>query len=120
MATKTVKSRLINLTIARTSIRLDNDLVAGVTLLTEEAPSDAQLRQYQAVLESFRKLTDAQQDAVPNPSVTVVTVKPDDTVQSMSAQMLAHNFKKERFHTLNGIEGAVEAGTRVKIITNRR
>ncbi|WP_299923565.1 M48 family metalloprotease [uncultured Pelagimonas sp.] len=120
MATKFVHSRLINVTIAGTSIRLDEGLVAGVTLLTDKSPTDTQLKEYQTILESFRTLTKAEQDAVPNPSVTVVTVQPGDTVQSLSAQMLARTFKEERFHALNGIEGGVEAGMRVKIITDRK
>ncbi len=65
-------------------------------------------------------LTEAEQDAVPNPSVTVVTVQPGDTAQSLSTQMLARTFQEEHFRALNGIEGGVEAGMRVKIIADRK
>jgi predicted Zn-dependent protease len=73
---------------------------------------------FASMVNSLRKITPQEAAAIRPRVIHVVTVKPGDTVQSLSSRMAYPTFKEERFLTLNGIApGAPLApGRRVKLV----
>lgn len=67
---------------------------------------------------SFRKLTAAEAAAVKPWRLRISTVRPGDTVWSLSRRMPFAKFQVERFRTLNGMEegGTLASGSRVKLV----
>ena len=67
---------------------------------------------------SVRRLSPAEAKAVRGRRVSVVTVRPDDTVASMAARMAYDDDRVARFATLNGIgtNDRLVPGSRVKLI----
>ena len=75
---------------------------------------------FDAMFESFRRLTDGEAAAIKPKKVNVVTVKRGDTVASIAAGMAYSDYKVERFQVLNAItgNGVVKPGQKVKIIVS--
>ncbi|QPC85943.1 M48 family metalloprotease [Mesorhizobium sp. NBSH29] len=75
----------------------------------------------QSVSASFKSLTAAEKEALRPLRIRVVTVKPGQTVGSLSAQMIGVDRKLELFGVLNALPpgGGVSAGDKVKIISDR-
>jgi predicted Zn-dependent protease len=73
---------------------------------------------FASMIDSIRKITPAQAAAIRPRVIDVVTVKPGDTVQSLSERMAYRNFRLERFLTLNGLPagGRLTPGQRVKLV----
>jgi predicted Zn-dependent protease len=73
---------------------------------------------FASMINSIRKITPAQAAAIRPRVIDVVTVKPGDTVQSLSERMAYRNFRLERFLTLNGLPagGRLTPGQRVKLV----
>ncbi|MET0241339.1 MAG: M48 family metalloprotease [Sphingobium sp.] len=71
------------------------------------------------MLESMRRLTDAEAAAIKPRRVRVVTVQAGDTVQKLAGRMAYGDYPVERFRVLNALPGdaAVKVGQRVKIVT---
>ena len=73
------------------------------------------------VVGSFRVLDAAEKAALKPLRIRVVTVRPGDTVATLSAQMQGVERKQEMFRLINALApgAAVSAGSKVKIITDR-
>ena len=67
---------------------------------------------------SVRRLTDAEATSVKPRRLSVVTVKPGDTIQTLSNRMAYADAKLERFLVLNGLSATsrLTTGQRVKIV----
>jgi predicted Zn-dependent protease len=70
------------------------------------------------LVNSVRKLTPAEAGAIKGRRVSVVTVRPGDTVASLAARMAYNDDRVARFATLNGINPSdrLVPGSRVKLI----
>lgn len=70
------------------------------------------------MISSLRRITPAEAAAIRPRIIDVVTVKPGDTVQSLSERMAYRNFRVERFLTLNGLaqNAQLRPGEKVKLI----
>lgn len=76
-------------------------------------------RTWDRVIGSFHRLTPREvAEAVPK-RLTVVVVRPDDTVQSLSERMAFDDYRRERFMTINGLvpNEPLRPGQRVKLVT---
>ncbi len=73
----------------------------------------------QTVTQSFRLLSPAEQEAIKPLRIRVVTVKPGDTMASLSARMQGTTRKLELFRLLNAMSAGatVSVGDRVKLIS---
>ncbi|MBI1250811.1 MAG: M48 family metalloprotease [Alphaproteobacteria bacterium] len=73
---------------------------------------------FSPMVQSMRRLTDAQAAALRPRRVEVVTVGARDSVQALANRMAFDDFKLERFLALNGLEAGqtVRAGQSVKIV----
>lgn len=73
---------------------------------------------FDAMLQSFRRMTPAEAAAVRPRLVRVVTVKPGDTVASLSSRMAYGDDRQGRFMVLNGMTSPRQLvpGERVKLI----
>jgi len=75
---------------------------------------------FTAMVRSFRALTDKETAALKARQITLATVGPKDTAESLSRRMAFENFQFERFQTLNGRDASsppLKAGELVKIVT---
>ena len=70
---------------------------------------------------SFRSLSASEKAALKPLRIRVVTVKPGQTIGSLSATMVGVDRKLDLFRVLNALPpgGGVSAGDKVKIITDR-
>jgi len=73
---------------------------------------------FASMINSIRKITPAQAAAIRPRVIDVVTVRPGDTVQSLSERMAYRNFRLDRFLALNGLPagGRLTPGQRVKLV----
>ncbi|RCS23659.1 metalloprotease [Phyllobacterium salinisoli] len=85
------------------------------------APKDstALLPASQAVTQSFKILSPAEKEAIKPLRIRVVTVKPGETIGTLSARMQGTDRKLDLFRLLNALPpgGTVSVGDRVKIIS---
>ncbi len=74
-----------------------------------------------SVGDSFKSLSDAEKAALKPLRVRVVTVKPGETVGTLSAQMVGIDRKMDLFRLLNALSpvATLSAGQKVKIITDK-
>jgi len=76
------------------------------------------------MINSLRKITPADAAAIRPRVIHVETVRPGDTVQSLASRMAYHDFRLERFLSLNGLaaNSALAPGRKVKLVVygNRR
>lgn len=73
---------------------------------------------FNAMINSLRRLSRAEAAAIRPRVIDVVTVRPGDTVQSLSARMAYRDFRAERFAALNGIapNARLIPGQKVKLV----
>ena len=73
---------------------------------------------FTSMVNSLRKITPAEAAAIRPRIIHVETVRPGDTVQSLSSRMAYRDFKLERFLSLNGLaaNAALVPGQKVKLI----
>lgn len=73
---------------------------------------------FASLIESVRRISDAEAAAVKPRVLDVVTVKKGDTIESLSAKMAYPTFKTERFVTLNALSAgqALPVGRKVKLV----
>ena len=104
-----------NITVVRVGDRVYRLLTAAPTGSTT---LDAVARQ---VGSSFRSLSASEKAALKPLRIRVVTVKPGQTIGSLSATMVGVDRKLDLFRVLNALPpgGGVSAGDKVKIITDR-
>ncbi|MBW4330866.1 M48 family metalloprotease [Stakelama sp. CBK3Z-3] len=82
-------------------------------------PAGQWLGTAQGMVQSFRKLSNADASKVKPRYVRIVTVKSGDTASSLAARMAFDDDQLQRFYVLNGIpQGAtLHTGDKVKIVT---
>lgn len=70
------------------------------------------------MINSIRKITPAEAASIRPRVIDVVTVKPGDTVQSLSERMAYRNFRIDRFVSLNGLapNAQLRPGQQVKVV----
>lgn len=73
---------------------------------------------FSSMVQSVRRLTAQQAAAIRPRVIQVVTVGPNDTVQSLANRMAYSNYQVERFRALNGLgaDNMLQRGQRVKIV----
>lgn len=91
------------------------DTVYHFVMLT---PAGYGMSPFSSMINSIRRVTPAEAAAIRPRVIDVVTVGPNDTVQSLAGRMAYRNFQVERFLTLNGLApGArLAPGQRVKLV----
>lgn len=77
---------------------------------------------FDPMYDSFRRLSPREAEGVGGRRIAVVTVRPGDTAESLSARMPPERDRLARFLMLNGIEPGepLQPGRRVKIVTDGR
>jgi predicted Zn-dependent protease len=70
------------------------------------------------MLASFRRLTSEELGSIRARRIDVVTVKANDTMQTLSARMAYPDYRLERFLALNSLAAnqRLQAGSKVKIV----
>jgi predicted Zn-dependent protease len=70
------------------------------------------------MVNSLRKITQAEAAAIRPRIIHVVSVKPGDTLQSLASRMAYRDFKLDRFLVLNGLtaNSRLAPGQRVKLV----
>lgn len=73
---------------------------------------------FNSMIRSLRRITPAEAAAIRPRIIHVETVRPRDTIQSLSSRMAYRDFKLERFLSLNGLaaNAALVPGQKVKLI----
>ncbi|MFN3774166.1 M48 family metalloprotease [Sphingomonas parapaucimobilis] len=87
------------------------------TLVT---PAGSGIGPFQPLLASVAPLSTAEANNIRGKTISIVTVKAGDTIDSLSARMAFPDYKRERFTTLNGLdpEQALVPGRLVKLVVN--
>ncbi|MFV0923404.1 M48 family metalloprotease [Sphingomonas parapaucimobilis] len=87
------------------------------TLVT---PAGSGIGPFQPLLASVAPLSTAEANNIRGKTISIVTVKAGDTIDSLSARMAFPDYKRERFITLNGLdpEQALVPGRLVKLVVN--
>ena len=95
--------------------RWDAQHVYHFVMLT---PGGTGMGAFGAMAQSLRKITPQEAAAIRPRVIHVVTVGPNDSIQSLASRMAYRNFKLERFLTLNGItpDTRLVAGQKMKLI----
>ncbi|MDQ3483743.1 MAG: M48 family metalloprotease [Pseudomonadota bacterium] len=87
-------------------------------------PGGSGMGPFAPMVNSIRKISEAEAAAIRPRVIDVVTVGPRDTVQGLANRMAYRDFKLDRFLTLNGLapNGRLAPGQKVKLIVygNRR
>nr|WP_184078674.1 M48 family metalloprotease [Sphingobium subterraneum] len=83
------------------------------------APAGQGVGPFNAMVQSFRRLSTQEAAAIQPRKISVVTVKSGDTVATLAARMAYNDLKTERFLTLNGLTASskLSNGQRVKLVT---
>jgi predicted Zn-dependent protease len=70
------------------------------------------------MINSLRRITPAEAAAIRPRVIHIETVRPGDTVQSLSSRMAYRDFKLERFLSLNGLSAnsPLVPGRKVKLV----
>jgi predicted Zn-dependent protease len=86
---------------------------------TVVAPRGRGLGALEPLVKSVAPLTANEAAAIRGKRLRIVTVKPGDTIDTFARQMAYPSYQRERFLTLNGLEGAatLTPGSLVKIVT---
>jgi predicted Zn-dependent protease len=82
------------------------------------APAGQGVGPFSSLVQSVRRMTNAEAAAVKPRMIQVVTVKSGDTIASLSARMAYSSLQTERFLTLNALPAgvALRPGQRVKLV----
>ena len=93
----------------------DSDTVYHFVMLTRGGVG---IGQFSPMIQSLRRITQAEAATIRPRVIDVVTVRPGDTVQSLGSRMAYNNFRVERFASLNGLApgASLAPGQRVKLI----
>jgi predicted Zn-dependent protease len=93
----------------------DRERVYYFVMLT---PGGYGVSPFMSMIRSLRRITPAEAAAIRPRVIHVETVRPGDTVQSLSSRMAYRDFKLERFLSLNGLaaNAALTPGRKVKLI----
>jgi predicted Zn-dependent protease len=93
----------------------DRDRVFYFALLT---PAGYGVGPFVPMINSLRRITPAEAMAIRPRVIHVETVRPGDTVQSLSSRMAYRDFRLERFLSLNGLaaNSILAPGSKVKLI----
>lgn len=93
----------------------DADSAYHFVLLTRAGQG---LGPFSSMVQSVRRLTTAEAQAIRPRRIDVVTVRAGDTPSSLSARMAYPNYRLERFNVLNGLaaNARLTAGQRVKLV----
>jgi predicted Zn-dependent protease len=77
---------------------------------------------FRPLFESVRRLSDAEVAAIRPRRIEIVTVRPNDTIQSLASRMAYADYQQERFRVLNGLaeNEALRVGQKVKIVSLAR
>jgi predicted Zn-dependent protease len=77
-----------------------------------------QMRTFDTMFASMRRMTDAEAKAVRPRKIDVVTVGRNDTVASLSSKMAFTTFQSDRFQVLNGLSAGatLRPGQKVKLV----
>ncbi len=67
-------------------------------------PAGRGIGPFESLLDSFGTLSQAEANAIVGKRIRIVTVKANDTVDSLSRQMAYPDFQRDRFLTLNGLK----------------
>jgi predicted Zn-dependent protease len=99
-------------------LRFDSDVYRFIFATKEKLP-DVE-RSFRETVNSFRRLTSSEIQAARPLRLKIVTVKPGDTVESLSHRMQGVDHPAERFRILNGLDmrAALKPKDRVKIIVD--
>lgn len=81
-------------------------------------PQGAGLGSFVPLVESFRRLNDAEAASIKPRRIKVVQVKAGDTLASLSNRMAYSSYRMERFLALNGLssDSALRPGDKVKLV----
>jgi len=82
------------------------------------APAGRGVGPFGSLIGSLQRLTPAEAGAIRARRLDVVTVRPGDTIASLSARMAYPDYRSERFLALNALpaNAALRPGTRVKLV----
>ena len=77
---------------------------------------------FEPMIESVRRLSSQEAAAIRPRMIQIVTVGPNDTVQSLANRMAYSTYQTERFRALNGLtaNSALQRGQRVKLVVYGR
>jgi len=83
-------------------------------------PAGRGLGPFSSMVQSFQRISAQEAAEVKPRKIAVVTVKPGDTIASLSSRMAYDQYRQERFMTLNALKAssALKAGDRMKIVTH--
>lgn len=112
-ARASTKSGQVDVTV--TAFRATNSLAYHFVTITRAGSG---LGPFGPMLNSFRRLTSDELGSIRPRRLDVVTVRPNDTVQTLSARMAYPDYRLERFLALNGLatNERLQAGSKVKIV----
>jgi len=81
-------------------------------------PSGYGVAPFASMINSLRRITPAEAAAIRPRIMHIETVRPGDTLQSLSGRMAYRNFKLERFLSLNGLapNSRLIPGQKVKLV----
>jgi predicted Zn-dependent protease len=115
MATLRANSNSQTLDVSVVAFRLQAGTTSRFVTITRAGTG---LGPFTTMIDSVTRMGAADAAAVRPRRVSVVTVRPGDTVASLSARMAYADFRSERFLALNGLEAgqALRPGDRVKLI----
>ncbi|MDP1027980.1 M48 family metalloprotease [Sphingomonas sp. KR1UV-12] len=91
---------------------------AAIYTFTLVTPAGSGIGPFQPLLASVAPLSAADAAAIRGKVIRVVTVGSGDTVDTLAARMAYPDLRRERFLTLNGLDGSapLRAGTLVKLV----
>jgi len=95
--------------------RWDSQRIYYFVMIT---PGGYGVRPFVTLINSLRRITPAEAAAIRPRVIHIETVRPGDTVQSLSSRMAYRNFKLDRFLSLNGLaaNSPLVPGRKVKLV----
>lgn len=101
------------------AVQMKPDTVFRFLMVTPAQVTSSVQGDFNTMLKSFRRLSDAEAAKLKPQYLKVVTVQSGDTVSKLAGYMAFDDFRVERFLALNGMtsKDVLKAGQRVKIVT---
>lgn len=118
-STTSVQTRQGPLSVRLVAIAQTPERVFRFMIVTPTRATRAMNPKIDAMIGSYRRLSDAEAAALKPLWLRVVTVKRGDTVSGLSRRMAFEDYREERFRALNNLTGTsqLRAGQKVKIVT---
>ncbi len=116
ITTKKIERLFLKATLVTVAYRVNDRTVLGLTFAVAGKLTQPQFDDFKAIAESFTPLSYADVKDIKPYILRSVEVTDGDTAETLSARMAQKDFKLERFIALNGIDGPLVPGFRVKII----